>query len=235
MRDCEHYLFYSDGIAGDTIVLDGEESNHAVSVLRIKVGQRIRITDGGGSVYECLCTDIRKQSMLCTIMGKASIPRVTPELTLLVGLPDKERFETILEHVTALGVYRVVPLVMDHCRKPWWESWDRLRQRFTLKMIASMKQCLYPYVPRLDAPASLDGIIDTCERPIVVADQYGKRVCDTEISSYKKLTCVVGPPGGMSDDESRVLESREPLVVAVAPARLRTELAVAVMCSRVID
>jgi 16S rRNA (uracil1498-N3)-methyltransferase len=152
---------------------------------------------------------------------------------LLAGIPDKEHFETILEHAAALGVSRIVPLVMDHCRKPWWESWDKQLERFAAKMIVSMKQCLYPYIPKLDAPTLLHNIIDTCERPIIIADQHGKNLRDDDLSIYQKLTCLVGPPGGVSADELKLLEPYNPSLIRIAPTRLRTELAATVICSRV--
>ncbi|MCL2183693.1 MAG: 16S rRNA (uracil(1498)-N(3))-methyltransferase [Chitinispirillia bacterium] len=235
MRDSDHHLFYCENITGDTITLDSGESNHAVSVLRVRVGDLIQVTDGRGTIYECQCADVRKQSISCNIQNKTVIPRIIPELTLLVGLPDKEHFETILEHATALGVRRVVPLIMDHCRKPWWESWDKLSQRFTSKMIVSMKQCLYPCIPHLDAPVSLGNVIDTCDKPLIVAGQHGKKLSDADISPYKKLTCLIGPPGGMSSGETKLLELRNPLIISVAAARLRTELASAAVCSRIMS
>jgi len=235
MRDSEHYLFYSDSITGDTVVLDSGESSHAVSVLRIKPGQRIQVTNGSGIIYECECVDISKQSVSCKIQNKTVVPMIAPDLTLLTGLPDKEHFETILEHATALGVARITPLVMDHCRKPWWESWDKLLPRFMSKIIVSMKQCQYPHIPMLDAPVSLDKIIDTCDKPLIVADQHGKKICGADISPYKKLSCLVGPPGGMSAKELKLLESYEPLVRTISSTRLRTELAATVICSRIMS
>jgi len=240
MRDSEHYLFFSDDIDGDIIRLDVSESNHAVSVLRVKTDQQIQVTDGNGAIYDCLCTDISKRQVSCKISGKTTVPKIMPELTLLVGIPDREHFETILENATALGVSRIVPLVTEHCRKPWWESWDKLCMRFTSKMIVSMKQCLYPYIPQLDKPTSLEEAIETCEKPLLVADQNGKTLRDSDILPHKKLTCLIGPPGGLSADESAIIESYGQqnavpiLTVNIAPSRLRTELAATVLCSRII-
>jgi len=235
MRDSEHYLFFSNDINGGVIRLDDGESKHAVSVLRVQAGQRIRVTDGSGAVYECRCTDISKQRVSCEIRGKTIIPKIIPELTLLVGIPDREHFETIIEHATALGVSRIVPLVMEHCRKPWWESWEKQRQRFASKMVVSMKQCLYPYIPLLAYPLSLEEAIAACEKPLLVADQNGKRLCDDDILPYQKLSCLTGPPGGLSANESKLLESIESRAIKLSPARLRTELAAAVLCSRIIS
>jgi RsmE family RNA methyltransferase len=150
-----------------------------------------------------------------------------------LGIPDKEPFETILEQTTALGVSRIVPLVMDHSRKPWWESWEKILPRFTSKMIVSMKQCLYPYIPQLDKPVCLTEIINTCSRPLVIADQHGEILRDDMLASQTKLSCLIGPPGGFSDKEKREFESHTPLTVKIAQQRLRTELAATVLCSRI--
>jgi 16S rRNA (uracil1498-N3)-methyltransferase len=249
MRDSEHYLFYSDTIPGDTntaedidtdateVVLDADESKHAVSVLRIKIGQRIQVTDGYGTIYNCQCSEIRKHSVSCKIIGKKRVPRIVPELTLLIGLPDKEHFETIIEQAAALGVSRIIPIAADHCRKPWWDRREGLRQRFLSKMVVSMKQCLYPYIPKLDAPMPLREAVAGCIGALIVADQDGKYLSDAEISSHKKISCLVGPPGGLSDDESEFLKSYTAIpvtTVKIASARLRSELAAAALCSRII-
>ncbi|MDR2728934.1 MAG: 16S rRNA (uracil(1498)-N(3))-methyltransferase, partial [Chitinispirillales bacterium] len=219
MRDTEHHLFYSSGIEDDRITLDESESNHAISVLRIKEGERIQITDGKGAIFECKCDNFAKRTISCTILSKTVIPRIVPELTLLIGIPDKEPFETVLEHATALGVSRVVPLVMDHCRKPWWESWDKILPRFTSKMIVSMKQCLSPYIPQLDKPVCLTEIIDTCSKPLIMADQQGEVLRDDILSSQTKLSCLIGPPGGFSDKEKKALEPHTSLTVKISQQR----------------
>jgi len=233
MKDTEHYLFYSREIIGDNIILDESETVHAVSVLRIKEGDKIQITNGSGTVFECECAERLKKTLLCKIINKTVIPRITPELTLLIGIPDKEPFEAILEQTTALGVFRIIPVIMDHCRKPWWESWDKTLPRFTSKMVVSMKQCLYPYIPQLDKPVYLSEIIESCEKPIVAADQHGKILQDDMLISQTKLSCLIGPPGGFSVEEKRTLESYNTLTVKIAQTRLRTELAAVILCSRI--
>jgi len=249
MRDSEHHLFYSDTIPGDInaaddidtkaaeVILDADESKHAVSVLRIKIGQHIQVADGEGTIYNCKCSEIRKQSVSCKIIGKKRVPRIIPELTLLIGLPDKERFETILEHATALGVSRIIPIAADHCRKPWWERWEGLRQRFLSKMIVSMKQCLYPYIPKFDAPMPLREAVAECIGALIVADQHGKCLSDADMLPHKRISCLVGPPGGLSDGETEFLKSYTAIpmtTVKIASTRLRSELAAAALCSRII-
>jgi RsmE family RNA methyltransferase len=104
-------------------------------------------------------------------------------------------------------------------------------------MIVSMKQCLYPYIPRLDAPTPFREAIDKCEGILIVADPNGKCLRDADILPHNKICCLVGPPGGLSDGELTFLKSYTavPLTtVKISSARLRSELAATVLCSRVI-
>lgn len=232
----EHHLFYCNNINGNLLTLDYNEKNHAVNVLRLSVGDKLQVTDGCGVIYDCECSSINKTALVCNIINKTIIQKINPQLTLIVGLPDKENFETILENATALGVARIVPIVADHCRKPWWQSWEKSRERFVAKMVVAMKQCLYPYIPQLDEPVKLADIIGDCDKPIIVAEQGGKKFSDVgaDVSSCKKLSCLIGPPGGFSSDEIELLKSQNTITVNIAPTRLRTELAVTVLCAGII-
>lgn len=104
-------------------------------------------------------------------------------------------------------------------------------------MVVSMKQCLYPYIPKLDAPMPLREAVAECAGMLIVADQDGKYLSDAEILPHKRISCLVGPPGGLSDGESEFLRSYTAIpatTVKIASTRLRSELAATVMCSRII-
>ncbi|MFP4679730.1 MAG: RsmE family RNA methyltransferase [Chitinispirillaceae bacterium] len=228
MRKTEHHLFYSQEITDDTVILDQTETRHAVSVLRLKEGQKLQVTDGRGNIYECRYDRSDNRKALCSIRERHSVPGTSPEVTLLVGLPDKDAFETVLEHATALGVYRIVPLEMEHCRKPWWKRWEKFQERFFQKMIVSMKQCLYPYLPLLENPQTLEAVVRSSCEQIVAADQDGE-VLERDVISEERIAGLVGPPGGYSDKEREVLEDREVRRVRISHHRLRTELAATVL------
>jgi 16S rRNA U1498 N3-methylase RsmE len=76
-----------------------------------------------------------------------------------------------------------------------------------------------------------------CIGALIVADQDGKSLSDAEILPHNRISCLVGPPGGLSDGESEFLKSYAALpvtTVKIASARLRSELAAAALCSRII-
>ncbi len=234
MKNSDHQLFFSSDVTESTALLDENETQHAVSVLRINKGDSLQITNGHGLILECEFEGVCGKKACCVIKEKRIVPRTKPEVTLLLGLPDKDHFETVLEHATALGVARVVPLIMDHCRKPWWTGWEKSSQRFTYKMIVSMKQCLYPYYPLLDSPTELSTILGGLP-PLLVAHQDGITFDDSLLENRTHIASLIGPPGGFSEDEAKMLQSKGARFVKIAHNRLRTELAATVMTSRLVS
>jgi RsmE family RNA methyltransferase len=154
----------------------------------------------------------------------------------MIGLPERDSFETVITECTALGVTRITPLVTSHSQKPWWKhSWDKHVERFTSKMIGSMKQSLFPYLPVLDAPLPLNKSLELCTYPVVVADQEGNPIIPSCQNLFTdNVICYIGPPGGFSAEELQLLTSINAVKVKIGEPRFRTELASLVLCSQLI-
>ncbi len=231
----DHFLFYSRQIDKNKVLLDKYEKHHAVSVLRAAPGDEICVTDGSGSIYGCTVDSVAKDKMSCLIKQQDKTVRTSPCITAAVGLPERAAFEEILQSLTALGVRTIVPLITDHCRKPWWEKWQKCINRFDDKMVVAMKQCLYPYLPDLKSPVLFrDFIAGAAASKLLVADQYGVSIKDSLLKTSESIHCLIGPPGGFAEQENEVLQNRGIVKVKLASNRLRTELAAVVFCSQVI-
>lgn len=239
MRDHEHFLFYTTQVQQDTLILDPTETHHALHVLRLREGDPVLVTDGNGSIFECRYQCLNKQGLQAQVVDKRLVPRFKTAIHLFVGLPDREAFEIILEHVTALGVERIIPVQSQNCRKEWWHDWERHLPRFQNKLISSMKQSLYPYIPSLDNPVKFDEIADTPNSVTFLADFNGDNLLNTlnKIalrSDCQTISCIIGPPGGFTDEEVNVRKSQGAILVKIAPTRLRTELAATVLCGQIV-
>ena len=161
---------------------------------------------------------------------------------MLVGLPDRAAFETLIGDLTALGVSRITPLVCRYCQVGWWErsaGSGKLSDRFRSKMLAALKQSLYPHLPRLDPPLPFESISSAFSGNCLVADpapglQHFSEALDAMRNQSPSFTCLVGPPGGLAPEESAVLKTLGAVFVKLAPTRLTTELAAAVLAGGII-
>jgi 16S rRNA (uracil1498-N3)-methyltransferase len=240
MRDYRHFLFFSDRIEQNRVFLDAAETHHCVTVLRLTNGDPFLATDGLGTIYDCKFEAIAKHELVGVIIGQSTMPRHACPITVMVGLPRRAPFETLIADLTALGIVRIIPLVCKNCQEQWWAGeWKQLALRLRGKMIASLKQSRYPYLPHLDEPTPLHkalaiaGASGFCILAEPQAVPFSEMI-DTVRSRHPPIMGIVGPPGGLDAEESTALRALGALEVSLVPARLTTELAAVVLCSEII-
>ena len=239
MRDYRHFLFYTDAVDDGRLYLDVSETRHAAAALRRGQGDPFLATDGRGTVFECRVESMAGKKITGLIMDRREVPRHACRLHLFAGVPERAAFETLITDLTALGVERITPLVCRHCQGGWWErdaEGERMSERFRKKMIAAMKQSLYPHLPRLDPPMPFDTVGAAVSGACLVADPEGPPVAAVMNNDARAdgFSCLVGPPGGFAPEEMVSLKALGAAGVQLAPTRLTTELAAVVLCSQII-
>jgi 16S rRNA (uracil1498-N3)-methyltransferase len=236
MNPQTHFLFYSSRIEKGTAILDGEESRHALSVLRRAPGQTIQITDGKGSTYECTIQDKTVEGTRCAVVKTTAAPALKKKISLAVGLPEKEAFEELCENLAALGVSEIVPVECEYCQDRWWKGWEKQSARVAKKMIAGIKQAKSAWLPKCDQPKKISAAIDESKGSLaLLADENGVPYADVvdRIKNAEAVSCFVGPPGGFSPKEIEALKSSGAVLVSLSRNRLRTELAATMVCGMV--
>jgi 16S rRNA (uracil1498-N3)-methyltransferase len=234
MRDYHHFLFHTSQTNSNSIALDIYESRHAVKVLRLTEGDLFQATSGDGNIFICKLNSIKKELVNSTIIERITVPPINPNIHCYIGIPDKDAFEIIVTDLTAMGIAQITPVITEHCQKNWWElKWDKLQERLQSKMIAAMKQSLYPRVPVINHPCTIEIAIENAKGQTFIAEWEGSPLhtykCDIE--SY--VNYFIGPPGGFSTRESDLCRAHNFIPIKIAATRLRTELAAVVLCAQV--
>lgn len=233
----DHFLFFSESVLDDYLILDHEQAKHAASVLRIEVGDIIFVTDGVGTIYTCKVEILEKRVGKAVIVEKKIQKKTIPHMHFYIGLPEKDAFEQALMGLVPLGVDQITPLVCSYCQKKWWlRKWDKHVERFKKKMIASAKQSWNTWLPSLNEPVEFSSVIDLINDFAIVADDKGTVLASQQSQSKNgPLSCFVGPPGGFSPEELFLLKDRDVVAVRLSDHRLRTELAATVLAGYVVN
>lgn len=236
MRDYQHFLFFASKISEHTAILDADEARHAIKVLRLSEGDRFQATRGDGYIYICKLTEYDERNATGSIVDKVAIEPLRTSIHCFIGLPDKDSFESIVTDLSAMGVSQITPVISEHCQKNWWEQkWEKHSERFQSKMIAAMKQSLYPRMPVLHHPAHVEKIVSMIDNTAFVADYDGTPLIETRFSDAAvQVSCIIGPPGGFSTYETGLFKSAGFRLTRLGQTRLRTELAAVVMCAQFI-
>jgi len=226
MSRSDHFLFYSTEISEQVLVLGSDEVAHLTQVLRFSEGDEIVVTDGEGTIFDCRIEKMKRDRALCSILSSRTAQADFPAITLYVGVPDRDRIETLCEELPPLGVIKVIPVITQHCQKNWWDGrWDKCEERFGRKIIASIKQSHNPFAMTIDFPIPFADAIGSAKGTILYCDESGSSLASiTHDPKPSEVSIFVGPPGGFSDQEKTVLATSG-TAIALGPWRLRTELA----------
>ena len=218
-------LFYAPDILS-SLKLDEEESNHAIKVLRMNVGDSLQIVDGKGGYYEAVISDAHHKHCRVDIINKISEYQVRPYRLHVAIAPTKniDRLEWFVEKATEIGVDEITPIICEHSERKVVKK-DRLDKI----AISAMKQSKKAYLPLVNEPVSMFSFVSKCtekQKFIAHCMSDSKRV---ELSnSYipgSDVVVLIGPEGDFSPSElsQSLMCGFEP--VSMGKCRLRTETA----------
>lgn len=220
-------LFYAPDITPPEYTLGEEESKHCIRVLRLSEGDRLHITDGHGTMYECevAVADARR----CTvrvISTEEEFEKMPFRLAMAVA-PTKniDRFEWFLEKATEIGVSEIIPLECAHSERRAIKS-----ERENKVITAAVKQSLKAYHPLLHELTSFraalaipfDGrkFIAHCDTPV-----GEKLYLPSVLKAGENAMIFIGPEGDFSRDEIAEAVKAGCIEITLGRQRLRTETA----------
>ncbi|MGD9819618.1 MAG: 16S rRNA (uracil(1498)-N(3))-methyltransferase [Desulfomonilaceae bacterium] len=210
---------------GDRIRLSDKNKNYLFNVLRMKSGDRVIFSDGRSSYFARLTGGA--DSGLGAIMEKQieSGDFLALDIMLVFGCVRPDPIEQILRHCTELGVRSFIPMLFErNTRKP-----QEKKQRWENIVAAACAQSGRLAPPIVYEPMFLkdflSGLREECLR--IFLDRYASNglisVLDSSRSDH--VIMLVGPEGGLTKNEAKLLEESQFVKVSLGNTILRTETA----------
>jgi 16S rRNA (uracil1498-N3)-methyltransferase len=193
----------------DSPQLDDEDRHHLARVLRLRPGDVITVSDGGGAWRRCEFGDA-----LDPVGPIEHDPAGTPRLTIAFAVVKGERTEWAVQKLVELGIDAIVPFVADRSVVRWDEA-RAAHQHARLTKVAKLA-AMQSRRSRLPAISPLSSLTDVLAGAgVALADAAGAS------PSLEWPTVAIGPEGGWSETEQALELPR----VALASTVLRTETA----------
>jgi len=219
------FIVRSTLLAQDAVTLDAARAHQIAVVLRMQPGEEITLVAGGDEAVAVLET-VTPQLVIARIRERAAATR-EPRVSLTLALPllRGDRSEEVVEAVTQLGVARLLPYVST--RSVVRALGDAKRERWERIARESAETARRGEAPAIGAVRTWDELFEVLPRPIVVAWEGERelRLRDALPKDAGALSLVVGPEGGLTDDEIALARSREAVVVSLGQRNLRAETA----------
>ncbi|MCW3107455.1 MAG: rRNA ((1498)-N(3))-methyltransferase [Segetibacter sp.] len=217
-------IFFLDTFSSeDILTLNEDTSKHVVQVLRMKVDERLQLTDGAGNLLTAQILDEHKKKCTVKIIERQVIARKQREVCVAISLlKNASRFEWFLEKATEIGVTEIIPLLCERTEKQHFR-YDRMKQI----VISAMMQSKQAWLPVLHEPTMISKIIQgsNYDTKLIAHCEEEMKTSVTDFRKQPSVQILIGPEGDFTRDEISLALANKYEPVSLGETRLRTETA----------
>lgn len=213
---------YIDNDSNTFVIPPGKLMRQMVSVLRMKVGDRVVLCPNDGSEISGIVSTIGREEITGDIAGSVIKSPALPHLTLAVAITKKDSFEMMLQKVTELGVDRIIPLHTDRTIK----RTETIPERWRDIVKEASEQSGRVYLPIIDEPMSIGEVLGKLSGArMIVLHESGEIGSWPENKNNDPMIIFVGPEGGLSMPEVALIKDAGATAITLAGGVLRAETA----------
>lgn len=198
-------------LAGDRIIIVGSDVNHMKNVLRMKSGEKVRISieENGRSFFAHLDTITDTEVVAMIDQEDESGTELENRIYLFQGLPKGDKMELIIQKAVELGVYEIIPVAMKNCVVKLDEKKAASKiKRWQAISESAAKQSKRTLIPEIQMPLSWKQAMQKAQELDVVLVPYenerGMDATREVLQGLKKgqsIGIFVGPEGGFAPEE----------------------------------
>ncbi|MCR5678421.1 MAG: 16S rRNA (uracil(1498)-N(3))-methyltransferase [Agathobacter sp.] len=229
------YQFFVDNsqILGEKIAICGDDYNHIANVLRMKAGEKVRISDEDGRSYLCTIDSFDTDTVYAMILEYDGLgTELNHKIYLFQGLPKGDKMETVIQKSVELGVYEVIPVAMKRCvMKLDAKRAENKIRRWNAIAESAAKQAKRTIVPKVTEQMTYQQALEMArELDVVLVPYENERGMDytretiRNIKPEQSIGIFIGPEGGFADDEIAKLDA-DMHKISLGRRILRTETA----------
>jgi 16S rRNA (uracil1498-N3)-methyltransferase len=194
--------FFGQSLNGETVELSADEAHHAIDVLRLKDGAEVNLFDGaGGSADGTLHLHGRKQAEVHILRRREVKNRPDPLVELAFAVPKGKRLDWLVEKATELGAARLTPVRFHRSVATTTPS-----ERWRRTCIAAAKQSGNNFLPEIAETKTLKNFLASADAEIKILGHAGGEMAIPSVlngwSAGKSIVILIGPEGGLTDDET---------------------------------
>ena len=230
------YQFFveSGQIGKDSVMIEGSDVNHIKNVLRMKPGEKIRISGPAGENYFCEIAEIEDSFVRASILEKDETGTELPNrIYLFQGLPKNDKMELIIQKAVELGAFSIIPVETKRCvvkldvkkaakKVVRWQQIAESAAKQSKRMLIPEIHEVMTYKQALEFAKQLDVKLIPYE---LAKGMKETREILGDIKPGQSVGIFIGPEGGFEEEE--VAKALEAGAHAITLGRriLRTETA----------
>jgi len=237
-----HFFINSTNITNDLVTIDDKENyQHIARSLRAKNGEKLRVIDENRIEYECVISNIDKNSIEAKIEKKYPSKNDLDFNLFLAQSPVKSDAQgLIIEKATELGVRGIYPIYTDYCTlgksiiEKKIPKWQKI-------MLEASKQCERASIPECFELTDLDTLLKIKKFDKVLAfcerdERFSLKnyLAENPIKKDENVLAIIGPEGGFSAREFKYFEENNIAMLTLGSLILKAETAVIVALGNIV-
>ncbi|CAN7370534.1 16S rRNA (uracil(1498)-N(3))-methyltransferase [Microbacterium foliorum] len=217
----------SDAAVGDLVSLTGAEAKHAAVVRRLRVGEAITVGDGAGVWLSGVAEEVSPSRVEVRVSVRSEEPAPHPRIVLAQALAKGDRDELAVQAACELGVDEIVPWQASRSVSRWeGPKAVKGRERWSTIVREAAKQAHRAWVPEVSPPATTaDLAVRAASQRLLLLDPGASTRLSELEPDGRDIVLVVGPEGGISDEELTKLSDAGAERVLLGETVLRTSTA----------
>lgn len=230
-----YQFFVEDSqISASGAVIEGSDVNHIKNVLRMKPGEKVRISAHSGKSYICRMAEITETFARADILEECEEDtELKAKLYLFQGLPKSDKMELIIQKAVELGAYEIVPVAMKNCvvkldsrkaenKTGRWQEIARSAAKQAKRSRIPAVHTPLSYQQALEFAGNLDAVF------LLYENEHGMAMTKEAVESLRpgqKVGIFIGPEGGFAPEEIAEAKDRQIRTLSLGKRILRTETA----------
>lgn len=222
-----------DNTADKTVItVRGDDAGHITRVLRMKAGESVIVCDSDGREYETVIRTTGSEVVLDVISSKMSENEPPYRAVVFQALVKGDRFDTVLQKSTELGVCEIVPVMTSRCTvKLTPQEYAKKVERWQRIAYEAAKQCGRAVIPVVHTPVAFADAVKMalqCDLGLFCYEGKGtlplNKICRNS-DQPSSVSLMIGPEGGYSKEEAKAAEEAGLKMTGLGKRILRTETA----------
>jgi 16S rRNA (uracil1498-N3)-methyltransferase len=203
--------------------LNEDTSKHMISVLRMRQGEEVLLTDGKGRKATAQITDDNRKRCVVEIRSIEHQEKRQPGVTIAISIiKNASRFEWFLEKATEIGLTEIIPLLCERTEKEKFR-YDRMNGI----LISAMLQSQQTWLPVLHEPTAFEQVVrEAATPPKFIAHCLPEQKQQLlSVARQESSLILIGPEGDFTPGEIALALENNFTPVSLGSTRLRTETA----------
>ena len=212
----------------EIIIKDKSDCNHIQNVFRLGSGDVLRVIDGEYEYITEISNVTKKEMILKIIKKNKDNYSLNINIDAALGILKNDKMNLAIQKLTEIGINRIIPLKTERVVVKISEK----KEKWDIVVREALKQCKGVKFTKIDPVTRIQMINYDLYDKIIYAyenSENSQKIADIVDRSDKNILYIIGPEGGITEEETEFLKNMGAIEVSLGKRILRAETAAIVI------